>query len=237
MAAKRNACKIIAVMNQKGGCTKTATTMQIGGAFAEATVPTAIVDMDPQSTATLWSMQTRPGRPQFPAKVVSLGAMKEAFLDKLAPLMEAHELIIIDCPPAVESNVPWASLAVADLALIPVVPVMDNVWASKIAEELVFKAREERTKKKVESSLDAVFLLQQQRRGTVFEVCEDVLREGARIPILKSRIALRNIYPESQLYGTHVTAMGKTPAAAEVTALRDEVAKILGIKIPKAGKK
>lgn len=237
MAARKNPCKIIAVMNQKGGCTKTATTMQLGGAFAEANVPTAIVDMDPQVTATLWSMQTRPGRPQFPAKVVSLGMMKEAFLDKLAPLMEAYEVIIIDCPPAVESNVPWASLAVADLALIPVVPVMDNVWASKIAEELVFKAREERLQKNVADKLDAVFLLQQQRRGTVFEVCEDALREGARIPILNTRIALRNIYPESQLFGTHVTAMGKSPAALEIAALRDEVAKILGVKIPKAGKK
>jgi chromosome partitioning protein len=33
--------------------------------------------------------------------------------------------------------VPWAALVASDLAIIPVVPVMDNVWASKQAEELV----------------------------------------------------------------------------------------------------
>jgi chromosome partitioning protein len=235
--SKKLSCKIIAVVNQKGGCTKTATSMQLGGAFAEAGISTSIVDMDPQSTATLWSMQSRPGKAQFPAKVVSLGALKEQFLDKLGPLTEAYELLIIDCPPAVESNVPWASLLVADLAIIPVVPVMDNVWASKIAEDLVFKARGEREDNGSPGNLDAVFLLQQQRRGTVFEVCEEVLRNGARLPILSTKIALRNIYPESQLYGTHVTAMGKTPAANEINSFRDEVAKILGIKIAKVGKK
>lgn len=235
--ANKRACKIIAVVNQKGGCTKTATTMQLGGAFAEAGVVTAIVDMDPQVTATLWSMQARPGRPQFPAKVVSLAALKDRFLDKLGPLTEAYELIIIDCPPAIESDVPWAALLVADLAIIPVVPVMDNVWASKIAEDLVFKARAEREEKGLPGKLDGVFLLQQQRRGTVFEVCEEILREGARLPILSTRIALRNIYPESQLYGSHVSAMGKTPAAAEVSSFCNEIAKILDVKLKKVAKK
>lgn len=234
---KQNRCVIVAVMNQKGGCTKTATTMQLGGAFAECGVSTAIIDMDPQATATLWSMQSRPGKPQFPAKVVSLSALKESFLDKLGPLTESFELIIIDCPPAIESNVPWAALLVADLAIIPVVPVMDNVWASKIAEELVFKANDERKAKGASGQLAGVFLLQQQRRGTVFEVCEEFLRDGARLPILSSKISLRNIYPESQLYGTHVSAMGKSAAAEEVTAFRDEVANLLGIKLRKASPK
>jgi chromosome partitioning protein len=236
MTNKRG-CKIIAVVNQKGGCTKTATSMQLAGAFAEAGVTTAVVDMDPQSTATLWSMQARPGRAQFPAKVVSLAALKDRFLDKIGPLTEAYELIIIDCPPAIESDVPWAALLIADLAIIPVVPVMDNVWASKIAEDLVIKARGERQEKGMLGKLEGVFLLQQQRRGTVFEVCEEILRDGARLPILSTRIALRNIYPESQLYGTHVSAMGRTPAAAEIDSFRNEIANILAVKLKKVAKK
>lgn len=235
--SKKMQALIIAIFNQKGGCTKTASSMQLAGAMAAAGIKTGIIDMDPQSTATLWSMQTRPGRPEFPAKVVSLGVMKETFLEKLGPLVEAYEVLIIDCPPAIESSVPWAALLVADLAIIPVIPVMDNVWASKIAEDLVFKAREERKKQKMPGDLRAVFLLQQQRRGTVFEVCEESLRQGARLPILETKIALRNIYPESQLYGTHVTAMGKSPAAVEITSFRDEVLNILNIKIPRSAKK
>jgi chromosome partitioning protein len=226
--------KIVTVFNQKGGCTKTATTMQLAGALGQAGIDTAVVDMDPQATATLWSMQSRPGRPKFPAQVVSLGALQERFLDKLGPLMESHEVILIDCPPAVESAVPWAALAVSDLAIIPVVPVMDNVWASKIAEDMVLKAREERIAKKMPTPLEAVYLLQQQRRGTVFEVCEDSLRNRAVLPILETKIALRNAYPESQLFGTHVLAMGKSAAAAEMSQLRDEILKILKIRITRS---
>jgi chromosome partitioning protein len=233
---KRQA-KIVVVFNQKGGCTKTATSMQLAGAIASANIDTAVIDMDPQATATLWSMQTRPGRPKFPAQVVSLGPLKEKFLDKLQPLVEAHQVVIIDCPPAVESAVPWAALAVADLAIIPVVPVMDNVWASKIAEDLVIKARAERTQQGIDTPLDAVYVLQQQRRGTVFEVCEESLRNGAKLPILDTKIALRNIYPESQLFGTHVMAMGKSPAASEIQAFRNEILNILNIKIARSKSK
>lgn len=233
MSAKRQA-KIVTIFNQKGGCTKTATTMQLAGSIGQAGIDTAVIDMDTQATATLWSMQSRPGRPKFPAQVASLGALQERFLDKLGPLIEAHEVILIDCPPAVESSVPWAALAVADLAIIPVVPVMDNVWASKVAEDLVIKAREARAQRGFQAPLEAVYVLQQQRRGTVFEVCEEVLREGAQLPILETKIALRNAYPESQLYGTHVTAMGKTAAAAEIIELRNEVLRILNIRIPRS---
>lgn len=234
---KKKQAIIIVVYNQKGGCTKTATSMQLGGALAAVGFKTAIADLDPQITATLWSMQTRPNRPEFPARVASLAALGTSFLDKLGPLMEANDFIILDCPPAIDSDVPWTALLVADLAIIPVVPVMDNVWASKIAEELFFKAQEQRLGDKMPGELKGVFLLQQQRRGNVFEVCEEVLRQGARLPILETKIALRNIYPESQLFGTHVSAMGKSAAAEEITSFRDEVLKLLKVKIPKTVRK
>jgi chromosome partitioning protein len=229
----RRQAKVIAVVNQKGGCTKTATTMQLAGAIAQTGLRVGVIDMDPQSTATLWAMQAKLNRPRFPADVVPLAPLKELFLDRLEGLLESYDVVLIDCPPAVESNVPWAALLVADLAIIPVVPVMDNVWASKLAEELVLKAREERVKEGQARPLQGAYVLQQQRRGTVFEVCEEVLRKRATLPILKSTIALRNIYPESQLMGTHVTAMGKSPAAMETLALKDEILSLLKIKQPR----
>jgi chromosome partitioning protein len=233
MASSKQA-KIVAVVNQKGGCTKTGTTMQLAGSTAAIGISTAVVDMDPQATATLWSMNARPGRAKFPAPVVSLGALQERFLDKLEPLILAHDILFIDCPPAIESSVPWAALGVADLVIIPVIPVMDNVWASKVAEDLVLKAREERVKKGIITPLEGVYILQQQRRGTVFEVCEEALRSKAVLPVLETKIGLRNIYPESQLFGTHVGAMGKNPAATEMAAARDEILKILKLKAPRS---
>ncbi len=45
--------RLIALMNQKGGVGKTTTTVNLGASFARAGRPTLIIDLDPQSHATL----------------------------------------------------------------------------------------------------------------------------------------------------------------------------------------
>lgn len=223
--------KIITVFNQKGGCAKTMTTMQLAGAFGLRGLKVFVVDMDPQNTAALWALQASAENP-FPAEVMSMAPKKEAFLEKLPALVEKFDLIFIDCPPALGSRVPWAALMSSDLALIPVTPVMDNVWASKQAEEMVIEARQARNNGADE--LKASYLLSMVRRGKIFESCLDSLKEQAQIPILNSTISMRNAFPESQLFGCVVKSFGKSAAAKEVDAVVDEVAKLLGIKVKKA---
>jgi chromosome partitioning protein len=224
--------KIITVFNQKGGCAKTMSTMQLAGAFGLRGLKVFVVDMDPQNTAALWFHQATPEQP-FPAEVMSMAPLKEAFLDKLGPLAAKFDVIIIDCPPALGSRVPWASLVASDFALIPVAAVMDNVWASKQAEELVLEARQARESKGIISELKAAYLLSMVRRGNVFEHCLETLKTGAKIPILKSTVAMRNAFPESQLFGCVAKSFGKSIAASEIDAVADEVAKLLDLKLTK----
>ncbi|THC39680.1 ParA family protein [Massilia sp. Mn16-1_5] len=223
---------IICVVNQKGGCCKTATSMQLSGTLQKAGFSVFVADMDPQNTASLWSLQADPETP-FPATVLSLAPLREAFLDKLVSAAKNYQFIIIDCPPAVESPVPWAALMAADLAIIPVIPLMDNVWASKQMEEMVLRARTTRRDRGISGELHAGYLLSQVRRGNVFESCEAALRKQAQLPIFQTRIALRNVYPESQVFGTTVHSLGKSPAVAEFDALGKEVLDMLGVKMPK----
>lgn len=224
--------KLITVFNQKGGCAKTMTAMQLAGAFGMRGLRVFVVDMDPQNTAALWFHQATPEQP-FPAEVMSMAPLKEAFLGKIEPLMNKFDVLIIDCPPALGSRVPWAALVASDLALIPVVPVMDNVWASKQAEELIMEAREARSTKGVVGELKAAYVLSMVRRGKIFEHCLATLQAGARIPILSSSISMRNVFPESQLYGAVAKSFGKSVAASEVDAVADEVAKLVGLKLSK----
>ena len=226
--------KIVTVFNQKGGCAKTMTTMQLAGAFGLRGLKVFVIDMDPQNTAALWFHQADTDNP-FPAEVMSMAPLKEAFLDKLAPLAAKFDLILIDCPPALGSRVPWAALAASDLALIPVVPVMDNVWASKQAEELVAEAQEAR-KGTGDASLKAAYLLSMVRRGKIFDSCMEALRQGARIPILKAMVSMRNVFPESQLYGCVAKSFGKSAATQEIDAVADEVSKLLQLKVSKNSK-
>lgn len=185
-----------------------------------------VADMDPQNTAALWYHEA--DELPFPAEVMSLAPLKEQFISKLDAIVKKNDLVVIDCPPALGSRVPWVSLLASDLAIIPVVPVMDNVWASRQAEELVEEARKENP------SLMAAYLLSMVRRGKIFEQCLDILEQKAQIPILEARVSMRNAFPESQIFGCVVSAFGASSASEEVNAVADEVAKILGLKLKRA---
>jgi chromosome partitioning protein len=124
------AAKIITVFNQKGGCGKTMTTMQLAGFYGSRGLKTFVIEMDGQGTSTLWALQAEADNP-FPATVLSMAALDDAFVNKIGPIVDKHDVVLIDCPPAIESRVPWSALLVSDLGLIPVIPVMDNIWASK----------------------------------------------------------------------------------------------------------
>lgn len=224
--------KIFCIFNQKGGCAKTMSTMQLAGTYGMRGLKVFVIDMDGQNTSSLWHLQASLDAP-FPADLLSLAPLKEAFVSKLSALAEKYDLIIIDCPPAIESRVPWAALMVADFALIPVIPVMDNVWASKQAEELVLQASAARIARG-DTAVDAAYLLSCVRRGNIFDSCLTVLKEQAKLPILKADVKMRNIYPESQLYGCVARSFGKSPASREIDKVAEEIAVITNLKLMKA---
>lgn len=217
--------KIIAVFNQKGGCGKTMISMQLGAAFALLGYKTLIADLDMQGTAAIWSSQADEKQP-FPAHVVSLAAQKERMIGEVKKFsMSGSDFIILDCPPAIESSIPWAALNIADIGLIPVIPLLDNIWASKEACSLGLRAKEENP------SLKLAYVANKVRRGRVFEECLDTLRSKNDIPMLDPVIWERNAFPESQAYGTSVHGLGKTlPATKEINELAATVLKMLGVR-------
>lgn len=232
MKVKDTTAKIVAVFNQKGGCAKTMSTMQLGGTLGEMGFDVFIIDMDPQNTAALWALQADAENP-FPATVLSMAPLRENFIEKIGQHISKNHIILIDCPPSLESRVPWVSLLIADLAIIPVIPVLDNVWASRQAEELVQRARESRKEKNVSGELKAAYLLSATRRGKVFDMCQGILEEKAQIPILDTKIALRNVFPESQVYGCVAGSFGKNAGASDFNKLAKEVIALLDLEIPK----
>lgn len=224
--------KLITIFNQKGGCAKTMTTMQLAGAYGLMGLKVFVIDMDPQNTAALWFHQAASDEP-FPAEVMSMAPLKETFINKIPALVEKFDIIIIDCPPAIDSRVPWTALLVADIAVIPVIPVMDNVWASKQAEQLVHEVRQSRLAGGDQVELQAAYLWSLTRRGNVFDACREVLQKDATLPILECSVAMRNAFPESQLFGSVVTAQGRSAAAKEIEAVAVTLAKMLNLKLPK----
>jgi chromosome partitioning protein len=222
--------KIITVFNQKGGCGKTMTTMQLSGFYGSRGLKVFVIDMDLQGTSSLWALQAESEVP-FPASVLSMAALSDSFVNKLAPIVEKHDVVLIDCPPAIESRVPWASLLISDLGLIPVVPVMDNIWASKKAEELILEAQA-----KHRADLKGAYVLNMVRRGNIFDTCLEQLNNNKLIPILNTHMGMRNVFPESQLFGTFAEGFGTSAGAKEIEKVGLEVAALIGLNVPKKTK-
>ncbi|AZG17296.1 ParA family protein [Cupriavidus pauculus] len=219
------AARIITVFNQKGGCGKTMTCMQLSAAFALRGLRALLVDMDKQGTSTIWAGQAGKERP-FPAEVISLAPLREKMLGEIEKRADTYDFIFIDCPPAIESSIPWAALNISDIALIPVIPLMDNVWASREAKELARRAKTENP------ALQTYCIPSMSRRGNVFKACTEILQDDHDIPLLDTGLQQRNAYGESQMFGLSVHAVsGASAAVKEVEALADTVLQNLGFSV------
>jgi chromosome partitioning protein len=215
---------IIAVFNQKGGCGKTQTSMQLGGTLALRGYPTLIVDVDPQNTATVWSGKADSKTP-FPATVVSLSSQKNAMIGEVEKFSKQYSFIIIDCPPAIESTTPWAALNIANLGLIPIIPLLDNMWASEEAKALGKEAQQRNPDLLLRTVPTNV------SRGNLYAECISMLREDEEIPMLETPMSHRNSYPESQIFGSTVHHAGaRNKAVQEVEAFTTEILKLFNIK-------
>lgn len=113
---------IVAIANQKGGCGKTTTTMNLAGCLARAKYSVLVVDADPQASATVWSLaqgqgslpfDVRPAR-QFKWRLEDLEAIDE-------------DLVLVDCPPGMTEQDDAARFARsvlrgADAIVVPLRP-------------------------------------------------------------------------------------------------------------------
>lgn len=205
--------------------------MNLAGAFAQLGLRVLVVDMDRQKSAFKWhSISVRNGS-ALPFEVVSWAHLKEDFLESVGPRLEEFDLVLVDCPPAMESIVPWTALLASDFVIIPVVPDYLNLWGSKDAEDLVNEARAERKKRGIGVALDAAFVISSDPKGVVSETCQETWKGAARIPILKSTIGRRKSYLLGPVMGTTTALFRKNQASAELHALAMELAKELKIRI------
>ena len=200
--------KVITVAQQKGGSGKTTIAANLAVAFSRAGLSVALLDTDPQGSLGRWFMARRErGAPGMEFSTASAwGVSYEC--EKLKKLVD---VVIVDTPPKVDADLRPA-LREADLVLVPVASSHVDLWATKGVIDLA--RREHKT---------VAIVMNRARTGTrlATEVAEAAAALEGRV--LDTVWSFRVAYAEALGLGLGVQELGRSPAAAEVQRLADEV--------------
>lgn len=132
---------VLAVINLKGGTSKTTTAVFLAHALHEQGRTVALVDADPQASASTWK---EAAEQPFPFPVYPLPS-KRLHLEMADQLGERFNAVVIDTPPLEQqTGIVMAALRVATLAVVPVAPTaieIERVYAVRQVFEDVAAAR------------------------------------------------------------------------------------------------
>lgn len=119
--------KIIGICNQKGGCGKTTTTMNLAGGLTKIGYRVQVVDADPQASSTVWSLAS--GADGVPFEVLTSKQIGYQF-SRLLDVGANYDIALVDFPHGmVDASVanPFMRFALtalhqSDLLLVPLMP-------------------------------------------------------------------------------------------------------------------
>lgn len=162
----------LALINLKGGVAKTTSSIYLATSYA-AIGPTALLDADPQGSASDWAASIEDDGDNPPFEVI---VANQRTLDRAG---NEHQFVIVDTPPG-DPRVIDAAIATADIVLIP-------TEASPIDVQRVWPAIEAATR----AGKPAAVLLVRARPNTRSLAAAVEALEDAGVAVLEARIPLR----------------------------------------------
>ncbi|MGY9039161.1 MAG: AAA family ATPase [Rhodobacterales bacterium] len=199
----------ICIAAQKGGAGKTTLARNIAVAAAQDGKRVLCLDLDPQQSLRQWWQAREVDAPMMLNSDPAPHALKET----IEAARQQFDLVVIDTPPAAPA---WLAdtLAIADLALIPVRPSPDDLRAVGATIGALNSAR-----------VPFAFVMSQTPRAKLTEEAARVLAQHGRVAPVN--IAQRVIYAETGASGLGVIETSDSKAAQEMTAVWDYVKGLL----------
>ena len=203
---------VITIAQRKGGAGKTTLATQLAVAWARCGARVAALDIDPQGSFTAWVelRRARLGVKAIGFDFAALPGWRAA--QWVDDRVGGADLVVIDAPPHVETEARIAVRA-AGLVVVPVQPSPLDLWAT--TETLKMAHDEQRRSLVVLNRVPP-------RSGLTDEIVAQLGRIGP--PIAATRIGNRVALARAMALGLGVVETANaTPAAAEITALAEEV--------------
>ncbi len=163
----------ITVCNGKGGAGKTTLSVLLASAFRQAGHRVALLDRDPQGTATRWIGETHDV--------------------ELAVAGGDHRILIIDTPPQLDSPLLHQSLAESDCALLVSSPSPADLWTSQDSVAVI--------RRHLPAGRPARILFNQVQPRTVLGKDLATLAQRIGLPALSAHIGRRQAFQHAALLG------------------------------------
>jgi chromosome partitioning protein len=182
---------VIAFANQKGGQGKSTLTLATAALIEESSGRVLVADADPQGTASDLAASAVEG---FPFEVRT--AHRPADIERLAAI-RGYDTILIDTPGNLTTTTMLAEvLAVADYAIIPVVPEAASVRPTLRTAEVV---RGNGVPARV------LINLADPAKGAPPVADMKSVLDGAGVPYFRTSVRRYSVYPNSQQEGVPIT--------------------------------
>jgi chromosome partitioning protein len=177
---------ICALFNTKGGSGKSSVCLGLADTLQGLGKEVVIIDSDPEQSSS-WHVATGGAGPyRFPVKAHQLSEANPAqYAEKLKPLIDGAQVVLIDLPARSEAPEQLAALLIADVVLVPVMPsALDIKALMSVVLPKLRSALERRTRK------PAVFVVRNRvnsQRALARELAEG-LKRVCPLKVLKATI-------------------------------------------------
>lgn len=206
---------IVLVGNQKGGCGKSTTAVNMSAFLAVRNTDVMLVDADRQSTATNWVAD----RNETSLPIVNSVQKYDNIRSSLLDLGKRYEVVIVDAAGRDSRELRTGMLA-ADVLLMPFRPSQPDLDTLPKMCEIVLQAKD------LNPDLKAFALITMAPTNPVvneIEETRELFSDHPEVELLSCAIFDRKVYRDAMSEGRGVVEMNNPKASSEFQSLANEV--------------